>query len=248
MPVFRVEKNTNYTTMCNYHLRDINLTLKAKGLLSLCLSLPETWDYSVRGLVAICKEGKDSIVKILQELEQYGYLERHQLRRDDGKMGGIEYVIYEMPREPYTGKPCAGNPDTVKPDTDNPDAAKPDAAKPCPENPPQLNKEQLSKEEINTDSNKRKREKEPRHQYGDYGNVLLSDSELSSLQAEFPQDYQRRIERLSEYMASTGKSYKSHLATIRSWARRERQQTAHSAGTAGTYSHDNYRCEEGESL
>ncbi|MCD7918741.1 MAG: helix-turn-helix domain-containing protein [Clostridiales bacterium] len=222
MPVFRVEKNTNYTTMSNYHLRDRNLTLKAKGLLSLCLSLPETWDYSVRGLVAICKEGKDSIVKILQELEQYGYLERHQLRRDDGKMGGIEYVIYEMPREPCTEKPCAGNPDTVKPDTDNPDAAKPDAAKPRPENPPQLNKEQLSKEELNTDSNKRKNEKEPRHQYGEYGNVLLSDSELSSLQAEFPQDYQRRIKRLSEYMASTGKSYKSHLATIRSWARRDR--------------------------
>ncbi|MCD8368666.1 MAG: helix-turn-helix domain-containing protein [Clostridiales bacterium] len=243
MPVFRVEKNTNYTTMCNYHLRDRNLTLKAKGLLSLCLSLPETWDYSVRGLVAICKEGKDSIVKILQELEQYGYLERHQLRRDDGKMGGIEYVIYEMPREP-----CAGNPDTGKPDTDNPDAAKPDAGKPRPENPPQLNKEQLSKEESNTDSNKRKREKEPRHQYGEYGNVLLSGSELSSLQAEFPQDYQRRIERLSEYMASTGKSYKSHLATIRSWARRDRWQAASTPGTVGTYSHDNYRCEEGESL
>lgn len=247
MPVFRVEKNTNYTTMSNYHLRDRNLTLKAKGLLSLCLSLPETWDYSVRGLVAICKEGKDSIVKILQELEQYGYLERHQLRRDDGKMGGIEYVIYEMPREPCTEKPCtekpcAGNPDTVKPDTDNPDAGKPRS-----ENPPQLNKEQISKEEINTDSNKRKKEKGPRHQYGEYGNVLLSDSELSSLQAEFPQDYQRRIERLSEYMASTGKSYKSHLATIRSWARRERRQAVSGTRTGG-YSHDNYRCEEGESL
>ncbi len=234
--------------MCNYHLRDRNLTLKAKGLLSLCLSLPETWDYSVRGLVAICKEGKDSIVKILQELEQYGYLERHQIRRDDGKMGSIEYVIYEMPREPCTEKPCAGNPDTGKPDTDNPDAAKPDAGKPRPENPPQLNKEQLSKEEINTDSNNRKKEKEPRHQYGEYGNVLLSDSELSSLQAEFPQDYQRRIERLSEYMASTGKSYKSHLATIRSWARRDRRQAASIQGTAETYSHDNYRCKEGESL
>ncbi|MCD7918932.1 MAG: hypothetical protein LUG45_02455 [Clostridiales bacterium] len=146
MPVFRVEKNTNYTTMSNYHLQDKNLTLKAKGLLSLCLSLPETWDYSVRGLVAICKEGKDSIVKILQELEQYVYLERHRLRRDDGKMGGIEYVIYEMPREPCMEKP--------------------DAGKPRPENPPQLNKEQLGKEESNTDSNKRKKEKEPRHQYG----------------------------------------------------------------------------------
>lgn len=120
MPVFRVEKNTNYTTMSNYHLRDRNLSLKAKGLLSLCLSLPETWDYSVRGLVAICKEGKDSIVKILQELERCGYLERHQLRGDDGKMGSTEYVIYEMPRAPCTEKPCAENPDTGKPDTGKP--------------------------------------------------------------------------------------------------------------------------------
>ncbi|MCD7845536.1 MAG: helix-turn-helix domain-containing protein [Oscillospiraceae bacterium] len=245
MPVFRVEKNTNYTTMCNYHLRDQNLTLKAKGLLSLCLSLPEAWDYSVRGLVSICKEGKDSIVKILQELEKYGYLERHQLRRDDGKMGGIEYVIYEMSHTPCTEKPCAGNPNAVKPDTDNPDTANPDAGKPRSENPPQINKEQISKEAINTDSNKQKKEKESRHQYGEYGNVLLSDAELQSLQADFPQDYQQRIECLSEYMASTGKSYKSHLATIRSWARREKKQA--SASTA-TYSHDNYRYEEGESL
>ncbi len=173
MPVFRVEKNTNYTTMSNYHLRNQNLTLKAKGLLSLCLSLPESWDYSVRGLVAICKEGKDSIVKTLQELEQCGYLEWHQLRREDGKMGGIEYVIYEMPHAP-----CAENPDAVKLDTDNSDTAKPDAEKPRPENPPQLNKEQLSKEESNTDSNKRKREKEPRHQHGQYRNeqvVLVLD-------------------------------------------------------------------------
>ncbi|MCD8190265.1 MAG: helix-turn-helix domain-containing protein [Clostridiales bacterium] len=211
MPVFRVEKNTNYTTMSNYHLRDQKLTLKAKGLLSLCLSLPESWDYSVRGLVAICKEGKDSIVKTLQELEQCGYLERHQLRQDDGKMGGIEYVIYEMPHAPCTEKPRAENPDA-----DTPDTAKPDAEKPRPGNPPQLNKEQLSKEELNTDSNKRKKEKEPRHQHGQYRNVLLSEAEFQDFQAEFPLDYQQRIERLSEYIASTGKTYKSHLATIRS--------------------------------
>ncbi|MCD8353528.1 MAG: helix-turn-helix domain-containing protein [Clostridiales bacterium] len=244
MPVFRVEKNTNYTTMSNYHLRDQNLTLKAKGLLSLCLSLPESWDYSVRGLVAICKEGKDSIVKTLQELEQCGYLERHQLRREDGKMGGIEYVIYEMPHAPCTEKPCAENPDAVKPDTDTPDTAKPDAEKPRPGNPPQLNKEQLSKEKSNTDSNKRKREKEPRHQHGQYRNVLLSEAEFQDLQAEFPLDYQQRIERLSEYIASTGKTYKSHLATIRSWARRDRQKPP----AKPTYSHENYTFEGGDSL
>ena len=56
MSVFRVEKNKNYTTMSNYHLRDRNLTLKTKGLLSIMLSLPEDWDYSIKGLVSICKE------------------------------------------------------------------------------------------------------------------------------------------------------------------------------------------------
>ncbi|MCD7756800.1 MAG: helix-turn-helix domain-containing protein [Clostridiales bacterium] len=244
MPVFRVEKNTNYTTMSNYHLRDQNLTLKAKGLLSLCLSLPESWDYSVRGLVAICKEGKDSIVKTLQELERCGYLERHQLRHEDGKMGGIEYVIYEMPHTPCTEKPYAENPDAVKPDTDTPDTAKPDAEKPRPGNPPQLNKEQLSKEESNTDSNKRKKEKDPRHQHGQYRNVLLSEDEFQTLQAEFPLDYQQRIERLSEYIASTGKTYKSHLATIRSWARRDKQKRTEKP----TYSHENYTFEGGDSL
>ncbi|MCD8161476.1 MAG: helix-turn-helix domain-containing protein, partial [Clostridiales bacterium] len=149
---------------------------------------------------------------------------------------------------PKAENPAQDNPAQENPTLDNPMQKSPALEEPALENQAQINKEERSKEESNTDSNKRKKEKEPRHQYGEYGNVLLSDSELSSLQAEFPLDYQRRIERLSEYMASTGKSYKSHLATIRSWARRERRQTASSGGSAGTYSHDNYRCEEGESL
>ena len=70
-------------------------------------------------------------------------------------------------------------------------------------------------------SSKPKKEKEPKHRHGEYGNVLLTDSELSKLKTEFPEDWERRIDRLSEYMASTGKSYKSHLATIRAWARRD---------------------------
>ena len=97
MAVFRVEKNSNYTTMCNYHLRDQNLSLKAKGLLSLFLSLPDEWHYSIRGVAAICKEGVDSVNTTLRELEEYGYLTRSQKRQENGRMGEIEYVIYEMP-------------------------------------------------------------------------------------------------------------------------------------------------------
>lgn len=87
MAVFRVEKNANYTTMCNYHLRDQTLSLKAKGLLSMLLSLPDTWHYSVRGLAAISLEGVDGILTALKELETHGYLERRQLRQPNGRLG-----------------------------------------------------------------------------------------------------------------------------------------------------------------
>lgn len=79
MPVFRVEKNSNYTTMCNYHLRDQGLSLKGKGLLSMLLSLPDTWNYSVRGLSSITPDGVDGVLTALKELERLGYLERNQV-------------------------------------------------------------------------------------------------------------------------------------------------------------------------
>ena len=116
MAVFRVEKDTNYTTMCNYHLRDKGLSLKAKGLLSLFLSLPDEWHYSVRGIAAICKEGVDGINSTLQELEKNGYLTRRQKRQTGGRMGETEYVIFEQPR---TDLPCEEAPCTEKPYTGN---------------------------------------------------------------------------------------------------------------------------------
>ena len=113
MPVFRVEKNSNYTTMCNYHLRDQGLSLKGKGLLSMLLSLPDTWNYSVRGLSSITPDGVDGVLTALKELERLGYLERNQQRESNGRMGRAEYVIYEMPRK----KPCSESPCTEKPYT-----------------------------------------------------------------------------------------------------------------------------------
>jgi len=74
MAVFRVEKTKDFTAMCNHHLRNVKLSLKAKGLLSLILSLPEDWDYTTKGLACICKDGVDSIASALKELEQHGYL------------------------------------------------------------------------------------------------------------------------------------------------------------------------------
>lgn len=94
MGVLRVEKNTNYSTMCNEHLKDMNLSLKAKGLLSMMLSLPDEWHYSVKGLKAICKESINTINGILQELEENGYLLRNRIYCN-GKISEWEYVIFE---------------------------------------------------------------------------------------------------------------------------------------------------------
>lgn len=82
MAVFRVEKTKDFTIMSNHHLRNTELSLKAKGLLSLMLSLPEDWDYTTKGLAHICKDGVDSITTALKELERHGYLTRQRLRYD----------------------------------------------------------------------------------------------------------------------------------------------------------------------
>lgn len=99
MPVFRIMKNTNYTVMSNYHLRDTRLSLKAVGLLSKMLSLAEEWNYTNRGLAKICKEGVDAVGSALRELEKAGYLERRQLRSESGKIQDTEYIIYEIPQQ-----------------------------------------------------------------------------------------------------------------------------------------------------
>ena len=126
MAIFRVAKTRDYTVMSNYHLRDRNLSLKAKGLLSLILSLPEDWNYTTRGLAAICKEGVDSIGATLRELECAGYLTRHRLRDRSGRISDTEYVVYESPHKETE----ADSPDTASQGTDGSDTASP-----CTENP-----------------------------------------------------------------------------------------------------------------
>ena len=112
MAVFRIERTRDYTVMSNHHLRNGKLSLKAKGLLSMILSLPEDWNYTTRGLAAICKEGVDAIGGALRELEAAGYIVRHQLRDKQGRISDTEYVIYEQPQPK--------NPDTPQPDTEKP--------------------------------------------------------------------------------------------------------------------------------
>jgi hypothetical protein len=98
MSVFRVNKTENYSVISNYHFKEKGLSLKAKGLLSLMLSLPDSWNYSVSGLVRLSKDGKDSVMSGLSELESFGYLIRTQKINDKGQFDGIEYNIYEQPQ------------------------------------------------------------------------------------------------------------------------------------------------------
>lgn len=107
--VFRVEKTKDFTVMSNHHLRNVKLSLKAKGLLSLMLSLPEDWDYTTKGLACICRDGVDSITSALKELEQNGCLTRQRIRYGNGRLGDIEYMIHERPAAPETeGDPLNG--------------------------------------------------------------------------------------------------------------------------------------------
>lgn len=101
MSVIRVKKTKNYTVMSNYHFKEKDMSLKAKGLLSLMLSLPDNWDYSIAGLVAICKENETAIKSALKELQQFGYVKIDKIMPDKTESGRIEYVynIYEKPKQ-----------------------------------------------------------------------------------------------------------------------------------------------------
>ena len=146
MAVFRIEKTRDYTVMSNHHLRNTELSLKAKGLLSLMLSLPENWDYTTKGLARICKDGVDSICAGVRELEEQGYVVRERVRNPNGQLGAIEYTILEQPRPPEREKPERENPVQVNPVLDNPVLEKPEQEKPA-----QLNKDISSKQRSKTD-------------------------------------------------------------------------------------------------
>lgn len=122
MAVFRIEKTRDYTVMSNHHLRNTDLSLKAKGLLSLMLSLPEDWDYTMKGLAHICKDGIDSISAGIRELEAHGYLIRERIRNENGQLGSIEYTILEQPKPPTPmhGAPILENPIQAVPTLDTP--------------------------------------------------------------------------------------------------------------------------------
>ena len=124
MSVFHVKKTTDYTVMSNLHLRDKSLSLKAKGLLSQILSLPEEWDYTLQGLAHINREQVDAIRQAVHELERAGYIVRTRERDSLGRLRSAEYTIYEEPQLasdlPALEKPLSENPMLENPTLDNP--------------------------------------------------------------------------------------------------------------------------------
>ena len=133
MSVMRVHKNSNFTVMSNYHFKEKGMSLKAKGLLSLMLSLPDDWNYTVSGLVTLSKDGKDGVMAALVELEKMGYLTRERTTNSKGQFNGIEYNIYEQPQR------------------DIPIAEKPILDKPNAEKAKLLNTKELNKDLLNTE-------------------------------------------------------------------------------------------------
>ena len=210
MAVFRVEKTRDYTVMANHHLRNTELSLKAKGLLSLMLSLPEEWDYTTKGLARICKDGVDSICAGVRELEDHGYVVRERIRNPNGQLGAIEYTILEQPR--------TSEPKREKPERGNPVQANPVLGKPEQENPAQLNTYRTNKEESNTLSiNPYPINSYPINPVTDqmgidrmdiYREIIKENIEYDTMKDNFPYDYER-LDEIVELMAETLASKKA---------------------------------------
>lgn len=186
MAVFRLERTRDYTVMSNHHLRDKGLSLKAKGLLSQMLSLPDDWDYTLSGLAYINRESKDAIRSAVNELERAGYVQRHQTTDASGKFSVNEYIIYERPisTNPLPGKPSSDNPTPDKPLQDNPTQL----------NTKKSNTEKQSTDIQNTDSipsfresSEGKRSKSA-NAYQDYRDLICENIEYENLKQQHPYD------------------------------------------------------------
>lgn len=180
MAIIRVEKRSNFTVVDNTFIRDKNLSLKAKGLMLLMLSLPPEWDYSVAGLAAICKEGMTAIRASLKELEQNYYLIRERKNNEKGYFV-YEYILKEIP-EP----PCKENLHTATTHTEEGYAEEAYADPVQTENRTQINKEELKKDLLKKDLvNKEKSKGLSEIQADEILVELVSDSELRDMYHEY---------------------------------------------------------------
>ena len=176
MSTFRIEKTRNYTIMSNHHLQNRNLSLKAKGLMSLLLSLPDDWVHTLSGLAQISTEGVDAIRMAIRELEQEGYIVRKRIRNANGQLGRMEYVVYEHPQAATVSS--------------EPDSASPALEEPMLENPTLLNtnrvnKNKEKKNELNT---------YPANPYQSIPNQSICGHEQPGMVAQYKELVQNHIE------------------------------------------------------
>ena len=198
MAVIRVIKNKDYTVMSNAHLRDKRLSLKAVGLLSIVLSLPDDWHYTVKGLVGSVKDGERAVNGALSELKQYGYLQVNKLY-PNSERNKIEYqyVFYEKPQG-IQNVP-------LEQDLQNVDLQNVGAY-------------------INTNkqsTNKQNTKEQSKHKYGEYQHVLLTDEEHTHLVELYGSSLDEHIKILDEYIETSGKSYKNHSLVLQKWVHDE---------------------------
>ena len=237
MAVFRVEKTRDYTVMSNHHLRNIELSLKAKGLLSLMLSLPENWDYTTKGLSMICKDGIDSINSGLKELETNGYVIRRRLRNEKGQLTITEYTIFEQPQSldngdtqpkgenPILDNPILDNSTQENPILENSILEKPKQAEPILGKPHQLSTNILNTDLLNTEvsnpylSNSYQSNKEPQEKKMRYDGIgcdslaEIKEMVLENIEYEYIKNNHNR-ERLDEIVDLMVETLCSTKATI----------------------------------
>lgn len=170
MSIIRVHKTNNFTVMSNTHFKEKAMSLKAKGLLSLMLSLPDDWNYSISGLVRLSKDGKDSVMTALAELEEFGYLTRHRTTDSKGKFSGVEYNIFEQPQR-------------ENPSAEKPNSAEQHAEKTNAENPSQLN----TKESITNDKLLNKENTKENKDINSYSSILsqIQNDQLRNLYVDY---------------------------------------------------------------
>ena len=209
MAVIRVVKNKDYTVMSNAHLHDKRLSLKAVGLLSIVLSLPDDWHYTVNGLVGSVKDGKRVVNGALSELKENGYLRIEKLYPNKGGRSKIEYqyIFSETPQD-LQNVPLEQdiqNVDLQNVDIQNVDLQNVGAY---------INTNKQNTKELNTN-------KQSKHKYGEYQHVLLTDKEHTHLLELYGSSLDEHIKILDEYIETSGKNYKNHSLVLQKWVHDE---------------------------
>ena len=206
MAIIRVIKNKDYTVMSNTHLKDKRLSLKAIGLLSVVLSLPDGWNYTINGLVGVVKDGKDSVESAIKELKKHGYLKVDKIY-PNGNCNRIQYryTFFENPQE-VDFQPL-----------ENQDIEKQEVESQVLENP------HAYKDTNRLNTNRLNTNKENKHKFGEYHHVLLTEDEYERLKDLYGgyKQVEEHIKILDEYIETSGKSYKNHSLVLQKWVHDE---------------------------